>query len=70
MNSLLDHDRDEDIDDRYSARRSGSRGGGQDREITLGTTMVLGIFFALAAFGAVFFGFGYSMGRKARRRHG
>ncbi len=62
MNSLLDNDRDEDIDDRYAARRSSARG--QDREITLGTTMILGIFFALAVFAAVFFGFGYSMGAK------
>ena len=60
MNSLLDNDRDEDVDDRHS--RSSYRG--QDREITLGTTMVLAIFFALAVFGAVFFGFGYSMGAK------
>ena len=36
----------------------------KDREITLGTTMILGIFFALAVFAAVFFGFGYSMGAK------
>ena len=61
MNSLLDSDRDEEVDDRHS--RSSYRSG-QDREITLGTTMVLAIFFALAVFGAVFFGFGYSMGAK------
>ena len=36
----------------------------QDREITLGTTLLLGIFFALAALCAVFFGFGYSLGAK------
>ncbi len=35
-----------------------------DRELTLGTTMILGIFFALAVLCAVFFGFGYSMGSK------
>jgi len=35
-----------------------------DREITLGTTMILAIFFALAVFAAIFFGFGYSMGSK------
>ena len=64
MNSLLDHDRDDDIEDRYTSRRGGGSRGGQDREITLGTTMVLAIFFALAVFGAVFFGFGYSMGAK------
>jgi cell division septation protein DedD len=40
----------------------GSRGG--DREITLGTTMILLIFFALAVYGAALFGFGYSLGSK------
>ena len=39
--------------------------GGQDREISLGTTTILGIFFALALLCALFFGFGYSMGRKS-----
>ncbi len=34
----------------------------QDREISLGTTTILGIFFALALLCAVFFGFGYSHG--------
>ena len=38
---------------------------GNNREITLGPTVILGIFFALAIVCAVFFGFGYSMGRKA-----
>ncbi len=39
--------------------------GVQDREISLGTTTILGIFFALALLCAVFFGFGYSMGRRS-----
>ncbi len=39
--------------------------GAKDREISLGTTMILGIFFALAVLCAVFFGFGYSLGRKS-----
>ncbi len=39
--------------------------GPRDREISLGTTMILGIFFALAVLCAVFFGFGYSLGRKS-----
>lgn len=39
--------------------------GEQDREISLSTTSILGIFFALALLCAVFFGFGYSMGRKS-----
>jgi DedD protein len=37
----------------------------QDREISLGATTILGIFFALALICAVFFGFGYSLGRKS-----
>ena len=36
-----------------------------DREVTLNTGIVLAIFFALALLCAVFFGFGYSMGRKS-----
>ncbi len=37
----------------------------QDREISLGTATVLGIFLALALVCALFFGFGYSMGRRS-----
>jgi len=37
----------------------------QDREISLGTTTILGIFFVLALLCAVFFGFGYSIGRRS-----
>ncbi len=37
----------------------------QDREFTLSTGTVLALFFALALICAVFFGFGYSMGRKS-----
>jgi cell division septation protein DedD len=36
-----------------------------EREISLGTGTILGIFFALAIVCAVFFGLGYSMGRKS-----
>jgi cell division protein FtsN len=36
-----------------------------DREISLGTTTILGIFFALALLCAVFFAFGYSLGRRS-----
>jgi cell division septation protein DedD len=39
--------------------------GPHDREISLGTTTILGIFFVLALLCAVFFGFGYSMGRRS-----
>ncbi|WP_419805859.1 SPOR domain-containing protein [Terriglobus sp.] len=37
----------------------------QDREFTLSTGTVLALFFGLALVCAVFFGFGYSMGRKS-----
>lgn len=56
MNSLLHRDGDDDLDD---------LNGTKDREITLGTTMILGIFFALAVLCAVFFGFGYQVGHKS-----
>ena len=39
--------------------------GSQDREISLGTMTILAIFFGLAVLCAVFFGFGYSLGRKS-----
>jgi DedD protein len=52
------YDRDDDLQD---LQNSGSR----DREISLGTTTILGIFFVLALLCAVFFGFGYSMGRRS-----
>lgn len=54
MNSMLHRDSD---DERPEVPHG-------DREITLGTTMILAIFFALAVFAAIFFGFGYSMGSK------
>ena len=38
---------------------------GRDREISLGTSTLLGIFFALALVCSAFFGFGYSLGRKS-----
>ena len=38
---------------------------GQDREISLGTATVFGIFLAMALVCALFFGFGYSMGRRS-----
>jgi DedD protein len=54
------YDSDDDLQD------SGSR----DREISLGTTTILGIFFALALLCALFFGFGYSMGRRSAQTVG
>jgi cell division septation protein DedD len=40
-------------------------GRGAEREISLGAPAILGIFFALALLCAIFFGFGYTMGRKS-----
>ena len=37
----------------------------RDREISLGATTILGMFFLLALVCAVFFGVGYNMGRKS-----
>jgi DedD protein len=52
------YETDNDLQDLHDSR-------GQDREISLGTTTILGIFFALALVCAVFFGFGYGMGRRS-----
>jgi DedD protein len=52
------YDRDDDLQDLHNP-------GSRDREISLGTTTILGIFFVLALLCAVFFGFGYSMGRRS-----
>lgn len=51
MNSRYNNDLDNERED--------------EREISLGATTILGIFFALALVCAVCFGFGYSMGRKS-----
>jgi len=48
---------DHDLDDMDDRRR--------DKEISLGTSTMLGIFFVLALLLAGFFGFGYSLGRKS-----
>ena len=50
---------------RYENERDFHEPIGQDREISLGTTTILGIFFALTLLCAVFFGFGYSLGRRS-----
>ncbi len=39
--------------------------GERDREISLGAATILGIFFALALICAIFFGFGYTLGRRS-----
>jgi DedD protein len=52
------YDSDNDLQDHHES-------GGRDREISLGTATILGIFLVLALLCAVFFGFGYSMGRRS-----
>ena len=73
MSSLRD-DREDDIrlpargaEQRRTARDGAAEYDEQasDREFTLSTGTVLGMFFALALICAVFFGFGYTMGRKS-----
>ncbi len=51
-----------DSDERDAEQRDSDN---PDREISLGTATVLGIFLALALVCALFFGFGYSMGRRS-----
>ena len=53
------YNNDLDLEDMQSNNNDG------DREISLGATTILGIFFALALVCAVVFGFGYSMGRRS-----
>lgn len=56
MNTL--YSRDRDLDDDHEP-------GGRDREISLGTSFIIGIFFALVLICAIFFAFGYSLGRRS-----
>ncbi len=42
----------------------------QDTEITLGTGRLLGLFFGLVVVCALFFGFGYTLGREASKQSG
>ncbi|MEZ2348418.1 SPOR domain-containing protein [Terriglobus sp. RCC_193] len=72
MSSLFDTDDDISLRTRRGAEnRSRERSvemadhSTADREVTLNTGTVLALFFALALICAVFFGFGYSMGRKS-----
>lgn len=55
MNTLYSRNRDLE-DDEPS---------GRDREMTLGTSFIVGIFFALVLICAIFFAFGYSLGRRS-----
>ena len=66
MNRPYDDDEDGQPGRGYSRDPGRSDlGHGADREISLGAPAILGIFFALVLLSAVFFGFGYTMGRKS-----
>jgi len=69
VNRLLDDETDSQDRGYPGQRRSASYDPApeeeHDREISLGTPTILGIFFALAIICACFFGFGYNMGRKS-----
>jgi DedD protein len=56
VNSLYSRNRDMEEDDEPV---------GRDREMTLGTSFIVGIFFALVLICAIFFAFGYSLGRRS-----
>lgn len=56
MNTLYSRTNDLEEDDEPS---------GRDREMTLGTSFIVGIFFALVLICAIFFAFGYSLGRRS-----
>jgi DedD protein len=56
VNTLYSRNRDMEEDDEPLER---------DREMTLGTSFIVGIFFALVLICAIFFAFGYSLGRRS-----
>lgn len=56
MNSMYSRNHDIEEDDEPV---------GHDREMTLGTSFIVGIFFALVLICAIFFAFGYSLGRRS-----
>jgi cell division septation protein DedD len=67
MSANRSYDVDDLRDDGYSGRRAGrdsdSDSDSNDREISLGTPTILGIFFVLALALAAVFGLGYTLGR-------
>lgn len=58
-------DNEVDSPGRYTRRSTYDEPESADREISLGTPTILGLFFLLAIVCAAFFGFGYSIGRKS-----
>jgi len=59
------HDRNEDFMTHEPPELQRLQGHAQDREITLSTGTILGIFFALVLLCAVVFGMGYTLGRRS-----
>lgn len=57
MNTLYSRNRDMEEDDDEALEH--------DREMTLGTSVIIGIFFGLILICAIFFAFGYSLGRRS-----
>ncbi|MEO6817357.1 MAG: SPOR domain-containing protein [Edaphobacter sp.] len=57
MNTLYSRNRDMEEEDDASLER--------DREMTLGTSVIIGIFFGLILICAIFFAFGYSLGKRS-----
>ncbi len=63
-------DREEETNVRRRGRGLGRSVADDDREITLGTRSLLGIFFGLVLVCGIFFGLGYSVGRVSERAIG
>jgi cell division septation protein DedD len=59
------YDVDDLREDGYSGRSAGPDSNSNDREISLGTPTILGIFFVLALSLAAVFGLGYTLGRRS-----
>jgi DedD protein len=59
------HDRDDDFMTHEPPELQRLQGQDRDREITLSMGMILSIFFALALVCALFFGMGYTLGRRS-----
>jgi cell division septation protein DedD len=57
VNTLYTRNQDFEEDGREPA--------GRDREVTLGASFIVGIFFALVLICAIFFAFGYSLGKRS-----
>lgn len=63
-------DNEEETEAPKRGRSLGRRAAEEDREITLGTRSLLGIFFGLVLICGIFFGLGYSVGRVSARGAG